>query len=329
MKLRARASQVPIVTAGVILAAMVVFGAARYSHFADVSGVASTLGDESFLGIAAVGALLVIVTGGIDLSVGSVVAFSGILAARLIESGWHPAWAGCAAVAFGAASGAAMGGIIHVFELPAFLVTLAGMFAVRAMAFVVRSESLAVRHPAVDALQRWGLPIGGGEQLSALACAFVVVACGAWVVLNRTAMGRQFLALGGSERAARSMGVPMARTRVTAYALAGVCSALAGCAAALYKQAGNPASATGLELEVIAAVVIGGTSLSGGAGSVVGTVIGVLILATIRRLIEFDGTLNSAWTSIAIGLMLLLFVGLQRLVGHLARRWVGRESFVP
>jgi simple sugar transport system permease protein len=149
----------------------------------------------------------------------------------------------------------------------------------------------------------------------------MVVGAGAtWFVARWTTLGQRIYALGGSERSARAMGVPVAATRITVYTVAGVCSALAGCALAMDRRTGDPATCVGLELTVIAAVVIGGTLLSGGVGSVLGTLVGVLIIGLIRMIIDFEGTLNAAWTSIAIGVLLLGFIVVQKLISALSRR---------
>jgi simple sugar transport system permease protein len=150
--------------------------------------------------------------------------------------------------------------------------------------------------------------------------ALLAVLGAGWLLASRTPFGRCIYAMGGMERSARVMGLPVARTRIAVYSIAGACSALAGFVFTLYKEAGDPASAVGLELDVIASVVIGGTLLSGGVGSIPGTLMGVLILGLIRLIIDFQGNLNAAWTSIATGILLLVFLGVQKAVGSLGAR---------
>lgn len=301
----------PTLAAAAILLAVVLFGAFRYDYFATLGTIPALLNDYAFVGIAAIGATLVILSGGIDLSPGAVIACASILIATLISGGMHPAPAFAIALAAGSGLGLAMGWLIHRFRLPAFMVTLSGMFAARATGYVIHPQSEAITHPAFAALRRASITLGPIE-LSVSAIVFLVLLAAAYFILTRTSFGRGIYALGGNERSARIMGIHTARTRILIYAIAGLCSALAGCAFTLYKDSGDPASAVGLELDIIASVVMGGTLLSGGVGTMWGTLIGILILATIRRIIDFEGTLSSAWTSIATGALLLIFVMLQR-----------------
>jgi len=126
-------------------------------------------------------------------------------------------------------------------------------------------------------------------------------------------------AVGGSERSAMLMGLPVARTKILVYTISGFASALGGLLLAFYTLSGNPLHAIGMELDAIAAVVIGGTVLAGGSGYLLGTVLGVTVLGIIQTLITFDGTLSSWWTRIVIGALLFLFIVIQRLVTRRAR----------
>jgi len=310
----------PVFAAAAVMLAILVVGALRYDHFGSLSNLTTILADYSFVAIAAVGATLVIMSGGIDLSVGSVVAFSGVIIVSLVERGWHPLGAAAVALAAGTLLGAAMGWIIHALALPAFLVTLAGMFAVRAACFLVLDRSAGVNHAFIDQALAAEIDLGRGGTLPLRTDLMIAVVAAGAAVARLTPLGVALRAVGGGERAARSMGVPVGGTRVGVYAMGGLCSALAGCAFTLEKQAADPTAAAGLELTVIAAVVIGGTPLSGGAGSVLGTIIGVAILGLIRSVIDFQGNLNAAWTSITSGALVLAFVGLQRGMGIVARR---------
>jgi ribose/xylose/arabinose/galactoside ABC-type transport system permease subunit len=214
--------------------------------------------------------------------------------------------------------------LIQIFELPAFMVTLAGMFAIRAAAFLVLDQSTSISHPFFRWVSRSAaIDLGAGATLPLRTMLMLAVVAVAFVVARSTRFGRNVYAIGGSEKSARMMGVPVAATKIGVYTLAGFCSALGGLAFTMYKQAGDPTSAVGLELSVIASVVIGGTLLSGGVGSILGTLIGVLILGLIRLIIDFQGDLNSAWTSVANGVLLLAFVGLQNLIASLGVRAAG------
>lgn len=318
-----------LVTAGV-LAALVAAGAMRYDHFMSWLVVRNLLVDNAFLLIAAIGATLVILSGGIDLSVGAVMALTSIVVARLIElEGMHPLMAGGLAIAGGAVFGAAQGSLIRMCALPAFLVTLAGMFLARGLAFWVWPQSIGIRDPFVAELlnDQWllHLPLGRrGVTIPPSAIAALVLLVIGWWWLRSTPSGRAVRAIGDDEHSAELMGVPVGRTRVLTYALAGALSALAGIAFALYQQAGDPNGCRGLELDVIAAVVIGGTLLRGGVGSLAGTLLGVAILGLIQTIITFEGSLNSWWTRMVIGGLVLMFVAMQRLLERVAHsRGVG------
>lgn len=317
---------VPLVATAAVLIAAFLAGAIRYDHFASWLVARNLLVDNAFLGIAAVGTTFVILGGGIDLSVGAVMAFTSVLVARLIEHGGvHPSLAVLLAILIGVLFGAMQGALIRLFALPAFLVTLAGMFLARGLAFAVHPESLGIRHAFVaetlnDTLA-FTLPLGRrGIMIPFTVVIATATFAAAWWLLRQTPFGRSVYAIGDDEHAATLMGLPVARSRIAVYALAGGLSALAGVVFALHQQAGDPTACKGLELEAIAAVVIGGTLLRGGVGSVVGTAMGVMILGLIQTIISFEGTLSSWWTKIVVGALVLLFVGLQRGIDAFASR---------
>lgn len=309
----------PAVGASVALAALVAFGAARFEHFGSPGNLSAVALDYSAEIIAALGATLVVMAGGIDLSVGSVAGFAGVLVVTLVERGWHPLGAGAVALACGASLGGLNGAIIQLAGLPAFLVTLVSMFAVRAACFLLLDRSASLAHPFVDRVAGAELDLGAGVSVPAHAWIMLAALAACLVLARATPLGVAIRALGGAEGAAGALGVPIARTRICVYSFAGACSALAGLAATLQSLGTKPDAGTGLELTVIAAVVIGGTPLSGGTGTVLGTVVGVLIAAFVRALITFHGDLNAAWTSVATGVLLLGFAGAQRGLTAVAR----------
>ena len=197
-----------------------------------------------------------------------------------------------------------MGWVIARFSLPPFLVTLAGMFLARGLGFVVSVESISLNDGFF--VKASGLP----WVLPGLFIGALVV--GGSVLAGRP-LGRNVYAVGGNESSAQLMGLPVAHTKVVVYAISAFCATLAGIAFALYTSAGNASAGVGLELDAISAVVIGGTLLTGGVGSVVGTFLGVLLLGVIQTAISFDGTLSSWWTKIVSGVLLMVFILLQRL----------------
>ncbi|WP_119306536.1 galactofuranose ABC transporter, permease protein YjfF [Cohaesibacter haloalkalitolerans] len=277
--------------------------------------VANLLTDNAFLGITAVGMTFVILTGGIDLSVGSVIAFTGVFIAVILrDTSIHPLVAFGLVLTITIAFGAAEGAIVHYLEMPAFIVTLAGMFLMRGLAYVLSTDSVPVTHEFYDVLQSiyWKAPGGGRFRLIGGVMLLVFIA--AMVVLHRTKFGKNVYALGGGVQTAQLMGVPIARTTILIYATSGGLAGLAGIVYSLYTSAGYSLSTVGVELDAIAAVVIGGTLLSGGTGFVAGTFFGILIMGLIQTYIVFDGTLSSWWTKIVIGILLFTFIMLQKVL---------------
>ena len=155
----------------------------------------------------------------------------------------------------------------------------------------------------------------GGQTILITAMVFALIAMAAAYTARFTRVGRNTYAIGGSESSAVLMGLSVGRTKVAIYALSGSCAAMGRVINALYKQSGYSSTGAGLEPDAIAAVVIGGTLLSGGVGSIGGTVLGVLILAIIQTALTFDGRSSPAWIKIVVGGLLLAFIGAQRLIG--------------
>jgi simple sugar transport system permease protein len=285
----------------------------QYPNMLSTRVVANLLTDNAFLGIVAVGMTFVILSGGIDLSVGAVIAFTGVfLAVILRETSLHPITAFAIVLIITTAFGAAMGATIHYLEMPAFIVTLAGMFLARGAAYVLSTESVPITHDFYDTLQSlyWKAPSGGRFKLigGLMVLTFIVGA----LVAHRTRFGQNVYALGGGENTSRLMGVPLASTTIGIYAVSGGLAGLAGIVFSLYTSAGYSLATVGVELDAIAAVVIGGTLLSGGYGYVAGTFFGILIMGLIQTYIVFDGTLSSWWTKIVIGGLLFTFILLQK-----------------
>ena len=272
------------------------------------------LADNSFLGIIAVGMTFVILSGGIDLSVGAVMSLSSVFIGVLImKCHWPPVAAIGAAVALGVLLGAGMGAVVHFVGIQPFIVTLAGMFFARGLGFLIHLESIGISHSQHAWLSGLGIGLGRHGSLSITALSLVAVVLIGVYLAYFTSFGRTVYALGGNEEAALLMGLPRGRTRVAVYALSGACAALAGAVLSLYLSSGSHIEGVGLELDAIAAVVVGGTLLTGGVGSVFGTLIGVLIIGTILNVITtYEGVLSSGLTKVAIGVLLLTFVLLQR-----------------
>ena len=329
MKLRLPAQLIPLAASAAVLIVLYAGGCFAFDGFTSPRVIINLFGDNAFLGVAAVGATFVILSGGIDLSVGAVVALTTISLASLLAHEVPPLAAVLLVLAGGAAFGAFLGFLIHWFELPPFLITLGGMFLARGLGFVVHPESLGITHPFYgETIAGLALPVAhvttasGRIQTITLpftAQCLLAVVIAAAVAAKWTRFGRNVYAIGSSESSARLMGVPIGRAKILVYTLAGFLSALGGVVATFYMQSGNPASFVGLELDAIAAVVIGGTLLRGGIGFIPGTLVGVLILGIIQTLINFKGDLNTWWTKIAIGGLLLVFIMLQQAISRVRR----------
>jgi galactofuranose transport system permease protein len=301
-----------LVTAGVFVLLFAI-ASVMYEGFFSPHVLVNLFADNAFLGIAAIGMTLVIFAGGIDLSVGAVIGFTSIFSATLIERhGVHPAAAALASLAIGAALGAGMGTIIHVFKQPAFLITLAGMFLARGGAFWISTESTGIQHPLSTELSGFELAFGEDVRFPLTALILFAVFLIGYLLAHFTRFGRNLLAIGGSEHSALLMGLPVGPAKILAYTLNSTLAALAGLVATLYTGSGNPSLGIGLELDAIAIVVIGGTLLAGGRGHMVGTLLGILVFGTIQAAILFDGRLNPWWIRIVVGGLLLAFMLLQR-----------------
>lgn len=275
--------------------------------------VGNLLTDNAYLGIVAVGMTLVILSGGIDLSVGAVIAFSGVfIAVMLRDTGLHPLVVFAILLALTTAFGAAMGWLIDRLAMPAFIVTLAGMFLARGAAYLLSIESVPIGHEFYKTLQGayWLMP--GRGRLTLIGVLMLVVFVIGMLIAHKTRFGASVYALGGGEATARLMGVQQGRTTVLIYAFSGLLAGLSGIVFSVYTGSGYSLATVGTELTAIAAVVIGGTLLTGGAGYMFGTLIGVLTMGLIQTYIVFDGSLSSWWTRIVIGLLLLGFILLQK-----------------
>ena len=313
MKIRLSPENIPITATISLFFLIYMIGAFMYTGFFSLRVFVNLFIDNAFLGIIAVGMTFVIISGGIDLSLGSVIAFTSIFAAKMITVyHFHPVLVIIFSLVIGSLAGLTMGSLIHYFSLPPFLVTLVGMFLFRGMAFLVSLNSIPIKHEFFTRIVQFGIPLGGGVFLSAPALIFIIVLIIGAYILRFTRFGRNVYAIGGNEQSAILMGLPVGRTKIAIYTMNSTLCALAGIAYALYTSSGYALACVGLELDAIAAVVIGGTLLTGGIGFVEGTLVGVLILGLIQTFITFQGTLSSWWTKIVIGILLFIFILLQR-----------------
>ncbi|CAM5742218.1 putative Inner membrane ABC transporter permease protein YjfF [Streptomyces afghaniensis 772] len=306
--------RLPVLVTAALFIAMYAGGLSRYQNygFAEPQVFLNLFIDNGYLLVAAIGATFVILSGGIDLSVGSVIGFTTMFTAWLVERQGLPLLLVVPlALAVGAFGGFLMGYVIHNFEIQPFIVTLAGLFLFRGLCLVISKESISINDASVGTLAQTRVSLGMGDLSIGAVVALVVLAVAAYV-LHYTRFGRRVYAIGGNEQSALLMGLPLGGTKIAVYTVSGFCSALAGLLFMLYIQSGDPLHAVGMELDAIAAVVIGGTLLTGGSGYVLGTLFGVLVLGLIKSVITFEGTLSSWWTKIATGVLLCAFILIQR-----------------
>ncbi len=280
--------------------------------FISVANLKTVLSQTVIVSIGALGMTMIIVSGGIDLSVGSAVALTSVLGATLLSKGWSTGTAVLATVLAGSAIGLVNGTLIAGLRLMPFIVTLGMMGVTRGLAKWV-SGNQTVNYPfespvsnlmKMDDLDHF-LPLPPGVWI-ALGLATVMA-----VVMRQTIFGRYIFAIGSNEATARLCGVRVPLQKVFIYSLAGVFFGCAGLMQLTRLTQGDPSGAVGLELDIIAAVVIGGASLSGGSGSILGSMLGALIIQTLR-----NGSSQMAWPTftqeIIIGIVIILAVGLDR-----------------
>ena len=312
-------SVLPTIASVVIFVAMIVYGEIAYGRIVQASTLSNLLINNAHLIVLAVALTFVIITGGIDLSVGSIIAFSSVAGVMLANAGWHPLVVVVAMIGFGALFGLASGILIRYFNVQPFIATLAMMFLGRGLASLLSTQP--ERLPE-DSPIRWvgekiklidGPKVNDLTVTPAVIIAAIVVLA-AFFVLHRTRTGRTVYAIGGSENSALLMGLPVHRTKVLVYVISGSQS---GLAAVLYTaRLGTAQNITGVgwELDAIAAAVIGGTVLTGAYGYVLGSVVGALVLGLMTVLITRDGGIPPEMTTIITGGILLVFVLLQRAV---------------
>jgi simple sugar transport system permease protein len=302
----------PLIVTVTVFVALFVVGGAMYRNFLSTLVLGNILADNAFIIIAAIGVTFVILSGGIDLSIGSMIGFVGVCMAVLDSMGWHPLATAALMICFGIMFGALQGYIIDFCEIQPFIVTLAGLFLLRGACFMVSLDSVPIRHDFVDLYASSRIPLPGRGVLRSSAIVMLVSLALAIFIAHFTRFGTNVYAIGGDRESARLMGVDIRKTTVMVYALGGFHSALAGVVYALYTSSGYPLAGNTRELSAIAAVVLGGTLLSGGVGMVAGTLFGGMILGLISTLIIFNGSLNSAWIMISSGVLLFIFIVLHR-----------------
>ena len=295
-----------------VLIAVVIVAALTLDQFFTGSNIENILLHASFVGLIAVGMTFVIITGGVDLSVGSLAALGGVLAGLSVAVGWPLALIVPTLVC--GVIGLVNGFLIAKAKLPFFIVTLAGLIGFRGLALALSgAQTIPIPGPPEFV---W---FGQAQVLRLYVPIIIMLVAFAvgGLVLNRTRYGEALFAIGGSEEAARLAGIQADRVKIIAYTVSGALSGFAGAMVAAWLSAGQPLMGQAWELYAIAAVVLGGTLLTGGAGSMLGTLAGVLLFFTIQNVINQVGTLTSYVQQVVIGAFLIVVVAAQT---YLARK---------
>jgi len=292
----------------IALILLVLFGALRYDHFLGAYNVLSVLRYNSMFALTSLGMCFVIMGAGIELSVGTTAAFASVVSALLSPYGLFPGLLGGLAAGF--VVGAINGFMVTRMNIQPFIATLSGMLAASGSGLLLaQNQSVSVSY---DTNFTW---LGQGDLLGFPVPAWIAVLAYVYgsVLLNYTSFGRYVLSVGGNEEAARLMGLPVDRVKFLTYVQSGVFAGLAGVILAAQFGAGQPAEGVGWELFSIAAVVVGGTLLTGGVGSVATTLAGVLLLGLIFNVLNFENglgwiSLSAYWQSVVRGVFLMVVV---------------------
>lgn len=279
-------------------------------EFLTTRNIGNLLQQSSLTGIVAIGMTLVILTAGIDLSVGSTAAFGGMLVAILISHGTNVVLALVITLAAGAVAGLVMGGLSAYLSLPSFMTTLAGLTSIRGLTYLLTNGT-----PSGGDLPEGFRLLGGGfiGYVPIVGLIFIGVTVIAALVLRGTTFGEYVYAVGSNREAARLSGLPVRAVTTAVFAISGLLAALAGILLTSRLTIGQPTAFNGLELDAIAAVVLGGTNLFGGRGGVFGTFIAVLLLSVLQNLFNLLG-LSSFFQMVVTGLILVAALVLNRIL---------------
>jgi simple sugar transport system permease protein len=305
----------PMLAAIAIFILVYIIGGQLYPNMQKPQVFFNLFVNQASLLIVSIGMTFVIITGGIDLSVAGMIAMTSAASAALLAKGVAPVVVIPLMLIIGIAFGFTLGCIIHFLKVQPFIVTLMGLFFARGMAYIITLEALPIENATYRflALTKVFIPFLGKVYVYIPSLIGPLLLLVVIYLSFFTSFGRTVYAIGNNEQSARLMGLPVGRTKIIVYSFGGFCSALAGVVWSISLLSGYGGYAPGMELDAIASVVIGGTLLTGGVGNVIGTLFGVLINGTIVSILQFNGTLSSWWTRIGVGLLTLIFIGIQSL----------------
>ncbi|MEU4098004.1 ABC transporter permease [Streptomyces sp. NPDC026673] len=294
---------------GVLAALVLVGGITQPDSFLDVSNLQLVLTQASVVGVVTVGMTFVITSGGIDLSVGAIVALASVWATTLATQEYGFTGILFTAVVVGVGCGLVNGVLIAYGGMVPFIATLAMLASARGLALYLTDGKTQI--VTVSSVLDLGLPASYVLGIPPLVLVFAAVTVIGWLVLNRTTFGRRSVAVGGNAEAARLAGIDIRRQRLYLYLLSGLCCGIAAFMLIILSGSGQNTNGNLYELDAIAAAIIGGTLLSGGRGTIVGSVLGVLVFTTIQNIFALNN-LESAVQQIAKGAIIVAAVLVQR-----------------
>lgn len=290
------------------------FGSIRYNNFFSVQTICNVLMDNAHLLIVALGETLVLIAGGIDLSVGALIAFNFTAAAHMLTKMNMPIAVVCLIMlAVGTAIGALNGYLISYKGFQPFIATLSTQFLARGACYMISTDTIVISRPAILKLSVFKVNFPGGYVNFGVLVSLVLLLV-FWILSRKTKFGRNIFALGGNETSAEMLGIHVKRTKMMTYMISGIAAAIASMVFAVNILSSYGLHAQSLHLDAVSAAIIGGTLTTGGVGSIIGTLFGVLTTGIIQTIITFQGTLTSGWSKITISVLLLTFILLQRFI---------------
>ena len=306
-------------------AAMLLIG----KRFLNSQEIFNLLNNNAYLIILGCSLTIVMISGGIDISVGGVVCLSAMSCAKFLQSvgtdsgSFSVVLSLLLALGIGLLFGLEQGFLVSYLGIQPFIVTLAGMFLSRGVTTMISSENVPIKHEAFLAMKKTSLQLPGLGKMELGAVIAIVILVLVYLLLRHHRLGRNIYALGGNQQSALMLGINVKRSRFMAYVISGMLSGLAGYIFIMHAASGKTSIGLRSEMDAIAAAIIGGTLLTGGVGNVFGTFFGVMILSTIQEIMAASKLQESYWQEIASGAMLALFILMQSVV--LSRRGQGMK----